>query len=113
MRLLKVVGKLEAAAAEAQEAERPAVGVAWSSAETVDAACLDVGEYIATDVTILGEIGGTEEWRTVERVTRDRNDLGGVFDAGGRRIGRVTAIDGSLVTLERAAPGPEPLPPAA
>jgi hypothetical protein len=36
------------------------------------------GESDPTDVHIIGELGGIEQWRTVERVPRDPEDRGDV-----------------------------------
>jgi hypothetical protein len=38
-----------------------------------------------------------------ERITRDERDLGYVYDAGGVRVGRVVAVDGSMLTLRHDA----------
>jgi hypothetical protein len=91
---------MEAAAVAAAGPEPGGVGLAWSSADTrVDAAQLGIGEYIAADVHVLGALEGVEDWSIQERITRDSWDLGVVYDAGDVAVGRVVAIDASLLTL--------------
>jgi hypothetical protein len=98
MRLLKSVKRLEAGAAEAQPLE---IGLAYTANDVrVEAALLGRGEYIATDVVVLGECAGCAVHRVVERVTRDAGDVGWVQDSEGTRIGRVVEVNGTLVTLE-------------
>jgi hypothetical protein len=106
MRLIKQLERLEASAAETSECV--GVGLAWSDCdERVEAAQLEPGEYIAADVHMLGELcPGVERWLVRERITRDLSDLGWLHDEAGDVVGRVTAIDGSLLTLRYgASPG--------
>ena len=99
MRLVKQVGRLEAAMA--LEAEPAPVGIAWTSAEErIEAAGLAIGEYIALDVYVVDDLGGVPVWYTRERVTRESCDLGYVYrgqGTGARPVGRVVALDGELV----------------
>ncbi len=101
MRLVKAVSRLEAAGA-AREREAPArTGICWSRYdERVEPGALERGEYIAVDVRIESQIAGVDQVAVTERVTCDESDLGWVSDAGGKRMGRVRAIDGSLITWE-------------
>lgn len=107
MRLVKQVARLEAAgAARALEMDPAPVELCWSEhEERVDAELLEPGEYIAVDIRIDEELLGARVVTIKERVTLAPADLGFVSDAAGRRIGRVTAIDGSLISYE-ALPDP-------
>lgn len=113
MRLLRGVARLElaaGAAAAADPGDVPVVDVCWSLRDRrVDAAGLASGELVAADVRGYGS--GVA--RVEERVTTDPRDLGGVYDAGGRLVGVVTAIDGSLLTLSIEGGAGGGLPPAA
>ncbi len=102
MRLLRQVGRLEAALA--REAEPAPVALAWTAQEErVEASGLTIGEYIALDVCVVELLGGVPVWHTRERVTSDMCDLGFVYrglgldDPGRVRVGRVVAVDGELV----------------
>lgn len=106
--LERLEGAAGAAAAAPAGADAVGVGVAWSDTdERVDVAQMRVGEYVAADVHILGEAcAGVPQWLIRERFTTDSCDLGWVVDAGGDVVGRVVAMDGSLLTLRyEAAPG--------
>jgi len=105
MRLVRQVRRLEgAAAARALEREPVQVGLAWTEAkDTVEAAGLVEGEYIACDIHVCDESqDGVTVIRTTERVTHDARDLGAVYlsEDSGTAVGRVTAIDGTLITYE-------------
>jgi YD repeat-containing protein len=96
------VARLESAAGAAAAAARDPlpVSISWSSAdERVTARDLRPGEFVAADVMGYRADGEPWESRVVERVTRDGGDLGVVYDAAGARVGRVTAMDGRLLTL--------------
>lgn len=115
MRLIKQLERLEASASAAREAECVGVGLAWSDCdERVEVAQLEPGEMIAADVHMLGEAcPGVERWLVRERVTRDPLDLGWVLDPAEDVVGRVTAIDGSLLTLRYESGGVSTTWPAA
>ena len=84
------------AAAAVVAGEVSVVDVCWSVRDRrVDAAGLADGELVAADVRGYGS--GVA--RVEERVTTELRDLGGVYDVGGRLVGLVTSIDGSLLTL--------------
>jgi hypothetical protein len=101
MRLIRQVAELEAAAAARAEEPAP-IGVCWTTyEERVEARELEEGEYIAADMTRVEELAGTAVIRIRERVTLDVRDLGWVYDAEGARIGRVVAVDGTLVSWKR------------
>jgi hypothetical protein len=120
MRLIRRLDAIAAAAAE-REAERVAgadLAVCWSVRESrVDDGDLEAGDYVACDVRYLDEgaaaldalpvgvrpIDFTAQLSITERVTRDERDLGYVYDAGGVRVGRVVAVDGSMLTLRHDA----------
>jgi hypothetical protein len=120
MRLIKRLDAIAAAAA-AREAERVAgadLAVCWSVRESrVDDGDLEAGDYVACDVRYLDEgaaaldalpvgvrpIDFTALLSITERITRDERDLGYVYDAGGVRVGRVVAVDGSMLTLRHDA----------
>jgi hypothetical protein len=127
MRLLKQVQRLEAAhgAALAREEDPRPVSLVWTVAEErVDANRLGPAEYIAVDVTRVGELGAggvaagvgdDEEFKPVdvggiwtqlivERVTLDSWDLGNVFEGAGVLIGRVTSVDGRYIEWEPLSP---------
>jgi len=103
MRLIKQVGKLEAAAAARVE-DRRAVGIAWTIHEAVvDASALAPGEYIAVDIRMEAGEGGdcqADFWHVFERITTDERDLGVVRNAAGDRIGIVVGLDGGLISWE-------------
>ena len=110
MRLIKTVQRLEGAAAMALETEAPAIAVCWSRHDVrVDAATLLPGEYIAVDMRLGDELQGAQLVVLTERVTCDAGDLGRVYDSNGAVVGRVTEIDGSLLTYEFAPDGPAQL----
>jgi hypothetical protein len=92
MKLIKRVQELE----HVERAQTAGVGLAWTTHEQLAGDNIDP-EEIATDIHIVGSIGGVDEWRTVERRRRDAEDLGDVFDEAGVRVGRVTIRDGSFV----------------
>jgi hypothetical protein len=120
MRLIKRLDAIAAAAAE-REAERVAgadLAVCWSVREArVDDGDLEAGDYVACDVRYLDEgaaaldalpvarrpVDFTAQLSITERITRDERDLGFVYDAAGLRVGRVVAVDGSMLTLRRDA----------
>jgi hypothetical protein len=107
------VARLESAAGAAAAVvagEVSVVDVCWSVRDRrVDAAGLVDGELVAADVRGYGS--GVA--RVEERVTTDLRDLGGVYDVGGRLVGLVTSIDGSLLTLSIEGGVGGGLPPAA
>lgn len=106
MRLIKQLERIEAAAAAvAPDSGAVPVGLAWSNCDArVDAAQLLPGEYIAADVHVLANAcPGVEDWSILERITCDAGDLGFVYDGAGARVGRVVAMDGSLLTLRYEA----------
>jgi hypothetical protein len=77
------------------------VGLVWTSAETkVDRAAMPAGSHIATDVVITDRGPEFEIWSTVERFATDPEDLGVVYDQSRTQIGRVSAVEGKLLTLE-------------
>jgi hypothetical protein len=83
------------------------VGLVWSRDESLFDGLLEPGEYIARDMRVLApEVeGGTPAVvRMEERVTRDANDLGWIYGAAGAVVGRVTELNGSLVSWRLAAP---------
>jgi hypothetical protein len=107
MRLTRKVSRLEAGAAAARAEEPAAIGLIWTQQEKrIDADALAAGEYIACDLYYdeepgqFGAGGVPPTVRTVERVTVWESDLGKVYGPEGERIGRVTAIDGSMLTWE-------------
>jgi hypothetical protein len=93
VRMGKQVKRLEAqASAAAEEAERASCGYVISYTPdnvTVSAEELGDGDLVALDVH-AGEIAGTI--RTVERVTRNPDDLGYVYSAAGVMIGRLLEV---------------------
>lgn len=96
MKLLSKVRGLEASAAVSRQ--REPVGLVWTVDELrVDRGKVRPGQYVALDVRIKGELGGTPIWETVERITSEASDLGVVYDAGGAAVGRIVRVDGSLV----------------
>jgi len=96
MRLIRLE-KLERSV-EAQAAPAAGVGIVWSTRDVrLAPGALKPGEFLACDVTITGEVGGVPTWRIEERATRNRSDLGFVFDAAGVQVGRVTSLDGTLI----------------
>ena len=103
MRLIKQVGKLEAAASARVE-DRGAVGIAWTIHEAVvDASALAPGEYIAVDIRMEASDRGdcqADFWHVFERITTDERDLGVVRNAAGDRIGIVVGLDGGLISWE-------------
>lgn len=114
MRLISSVKRLEAGAARAREEEPAAVGLVWSTHESkVEVESLADGEYVAVDVrldrygesapgaVVDGQVVEPPEWWTIEeRITSDPRDLGVVRDAEGVRVGRVVAIEGSMLTVQ-------------
>jgi hypothetical protein len=122
VRLIKRLDAIAAAAA-AREAERVAgadLAVCWSVREArVDDGDLEAGDYVACDVRYLDEgaaaldalplgsparpVDFTALLSITERVTRDERDLGLVYDAAGVRVGRVVAVDGSMLTFRSDA----------
>jgi len=106
MRLTRAVERLEASAAQAREAEPKGIGLVWTADDMrVEAEDLRPGEYIACDLVMREELDGAVSLGSCrERVTADVADLGAVYDSSGARIGRVTAIDGELVSWERLDP---------
>lgn len=101
MRLLRQIQRAEASAAAAAREPEGRVSLCWSCYETrVDPAELRCGEYIAVDLAFVGEIGGVAQNVLRERVTLDGSDLGSVFGPGDVCVGRVVAIDGTLITYE-------------
>jgi hypothetical protein len=109
MRLLRRLEGLEAGAAVAEAEAEAAVGVVWSCDELrLDATQLEAGEYIACDSHRLDPpelFASCPRVRLVERITRDADDLGYIYDAAGVRVGRVTAVDGNLVSYRAVRPG--------
>jgi len=103
MKLLRVVDelqKLRMERAQSRAAAGSRIGIAWSHCEKrLDDVVLAEGEFLALDVTIEGAIGEVPLWRTEERVTRDPDDYGRVFDGDGLRIGAVRSIKNGLVTV--------------
>lgn len=99
MRLVRRMRSVEERARRARAAG--GVAMVWTSAEHVlseeERGC---AAGVALDIVRAGQLGGTEVWRTVERVARDAADLGDVFDLGGEIVGHVTAVEdgGHLVT---------------
>jgi hypothetical protein len=113
VRLISGLKKLEAGAARARERKPEAVGLIWSRHEVeVDPETLEGGQYIAVDVHMLAgapvepgaELGGATlepgAWSMKERATYDAQDLGVVYDAGGLRVGRVVALEGSMIEID-------------
>jgi hypothetical protein len=103
VKLLRVVDELQKLRSERKllraVAESP-VGIAWSHCEKrLDDVELSDGEFLALDVTISGAIGEVPLWRTAERITRDPEDYGQVFDSAGELVGAVRSIKNGLVTL--------------
>jgi hypothetical protein len=96
--------KLEARASTARRVAG-GVGIVWSRDDVRVVRALEPGELVAVDMTILEPAGESPAAvRMVERVTLDPCDLGFVYDAGGAVIGRMTELDGSLLTWEACAP---------
>jgi len=100
VRLLTKLRKLEAeraaALAEADRVARSHVpsGVMWTErGPSIDVATLRDGDELVVDYTILSVGEGFTIATCAERVTRDPADLGKVFDAGGRLIGRMLESD--------------------
>ena len=103
MKLVRVVKRLEAAAAQraARRARRGSVGLVWTMEEThVDLASLPEGAAVAIDLVVTGDLAGTPTLRTFERRAIEAGDIGRVFDGMGREVGRVLSRDGSMLTLE-------------
>jgi hypothetical protein len=98
MTLLRAVGKLEAARAGAYSAPGT-VGLVWSRDEVLFTGRLEEGEFIARDMHVLELATDSLPAMTqmVERVTRDENDLGWVYDAAGAVLGRVVELEDSLI----------------
>ena len=128
MRLLRAIGRLEGAAAAAEEerAEACAIGVLWTDVEArVEARSLEPGEMIAADVYLVRAYAdqefpdltaesdpasrcGTHEAVLRERVTRDAEDLGWVYRGApgpdARICGRVVESDGGMLTFCECEP---------
>jgi hypothetical protein len=105
--------RLEAGAAAARERGPAAVGLVWSTRESVvDPDTLQPGEYIAVDIRLEGcpHVAGEPVpdalsdppcwWTLAERVTTDPQDLGVVRDGFGARVGRVMELEGSMISIE-------------
>lgn len=107
MKLLRVVDELQRLRkerADAKAAEKSRIAIVWSHCEKrLDDVALREGEFLALDLTLTDLVGDMETWRTVERVTRDPDDYGRVFDARGLLAGKVASIKNGLVTLELSA----------
>jgi hypothetical protein len=94
VRMGKQIKRFEASAAAAAEAEaRASCGYVISYTPdnvTVPVEALGEGDLVALDVHATELQGGV---RTVERITRDPDDLGYVYDAGGEIIGRLLEVN--------------------
>lgn len=104
-RLLRVVdelAKLRKDRAAERAASKRRVGIVWSHCDhRVDDVELAEGEWLALDVTLGETVGEVDTWRTRERITRDPEDYGLVYDAAGDVVGRVAGRGaGGLVELE-------------
>lgn len=104
MKLLRRVERL-AAGAGARVAD---VGISWSSFGSELDRELKPGEYLAVDVVEDAAGQGASRWLCSERATVDPHDLGIVRGVDGAVLGRVTARDGGLVTIEYGPPGEAP-----
>ena len=105
--LVRAVERLESAAQRGGSGRGCAgrAGVDVGRCARAEAAELGPGEYIACDLHLCGDGGeGVKLARSVKRVTRDVQDLGRVYDAAGEAIGRVTQLDGGLITWARWSP---------
>jgi hypothetical protein len=96
VRLAKQVVRLELKADEKARSKKGcAFGIVWSADDQRLPAGrrLKTGELVALDVTITGFSGGVACIRSVERVTRDAEDLGVVYAADGMEVvGRIVEL---------------------
>jgi hypothetical protein len=112
MKLLRAVAKIEERLAADLAGQGCEVGLVWTCDEVIVDRVLETGEFLARDMHELDPAGEglTHRVLVVERVTRDANDLGWVYDAADVEVGRVVEMDGSLISYCRheAAPGAVP-----
>lgn len=104
MRLVRMIEKAEAAAAERRKAKAIPAGIIWSVNEVPYPGTLEAGQHIAVDLHLV-EAGGRfyAGMRSVERVAAGPGDFGVVYDAAGvEAIGRVVSVEGRFVTIEWA-----------
>lgn len=99
MKLLRRVKRVESGRGSLTLAE---VGIAWSAYDVELDRRLAAGEYCAVDVVEEPVGPGAVTWRCSERVSTDPGDMGFLRNSKGEIIGRVTARERSLVTVERA-----------
>lgn len=104
MKLLRRLERIE----QGRAAALADVGIAWSAYDVELEGHLKAGEYLAVDVVQEPAGQGAVWWRCTERATRDSKDLGLVRSVDGAILGRVTARDRGLVTIEYAADGETP-----
>jgi hypothetical protein len=101
MRLAVALAKAEVSASKRAARKVVPIGLCWSTHDVrVDPQQLQRGEFIAADVSIHGNMGGTLDLHVCERVTSDPSDLGIVKDAAANvLVGRVVEMRGSLLGL--------------
>jgi len=111
MRLVKQVARIEgAAAARRARQDGPArIQIVWTAGdERLPDAALVSGAYVAVDL-VLGACAADEPCelclracvgKVRERLTTRLDDLGQVRLSTGDLVGRITCIDGSLLTWE-------------
>ena len=111
MKLIRAVGRIEAAAAahansKAKRARRSAAwGICWSQGEEELGRELAAGERMALDVYVVDEFTGVRIVRTKQRATSIAGDHGTVYGPGGDVVGHVDGDDGVIVSVQPATAG--------
>jgi hypothetical protein len=137
MKLLqRIVGRVERRRAGSRGVRAKVFGVVWSDSEQLLDRLPGPGEYIACDLTVLGDpvamrqpgaLGASlssPRVRSAERFTADPADLGRVLLEDGTGVGVVSLRQGSLLSFgwhgpafledsSTAGDSQEPAPPAA
>jgi hypothetical protein len=110
MKLVRAVDRLEVRGRLAAPC-LDGVGLVWSRDEVRVTRDLEPGELIAIDMYQLEgyvpyEGAAPDTWgaRLEERVTRDTQDLGFVYDVAGQVIGQVVELDGGMISWRARAP---------
>jgi hypothetical protein len=134
--LQRNVGRVERRRAGSRGVRAKAFGVVWSDPEQLLDRLPGPGEYVACDLTVLGDpvalrqpgaLGaalGPPRVRSVERFPADPADLGRVLLENGSEVGVVSLREGSLLSFRWHGPAfledsstagdtQEPAPPAA
>jgi len=77
------------------------IGITWTRRESPASELVPgPGERIVEDLVLDEPTGGARQGATIARITADPDDLGVVYNAQHRRIGRVTARKGGARIIE-------------